>query len=668
MGNYKININLISKILMTNNFEIKFNTNVLMINGLESAEIKPDYRIEWNKNLEKFLKPELLTTVSIDKDSCILKNLISMVQENNSNSNPIINYTMYKALCSVVSLTTSLTLTLTLTRTNIIQSEILFHIPINILKILIGRIGTSIEDKNDQQILLLGKIDRSGKSSTDAVDDDNEGYLVRIINILSCLYGCFEKINEIKFKIHTHSKVYKYWLEQIELVKRTNMNIKTDINTKSKSNVIKKAFSNKVCKFINTELWEHQKKISQMILDGINNFGQKGWGDASNVGSGKTLTGLSVIEGLSLKDFENLKQNKVPLENLNYLILVPNTNLYSVWENEIKSHCDQSNIIYYLQNPNGSWVNSSNIFNDNIFNDNVLNDNNFITKIYISTMGRNRDHSLTIPINFVIVDECLSIQNNHTKWTIKAFEQVVKSKYGVLMLSATFFRTRFDKLFFMLKMLQIELPTKIDYLDTILNIAIGANIKTKQTQWDTTTHKIELENNFYEEYNKCKKKNKNESYVELKKYMRNNIDWEEIIITKTNELVKKGRKVLIFTESESQLERLGYLLDKKKIKNTWSFYPDITNDICVITKSKGTWGINNLIKYDTIVTKPPEPDKLPQMKGRLDRPGQIASKLYLEYIMISDTIDEIDLVSLQMANNFYSSHIIPLANYYDKYT
>ena len=95
---------------------------------------------------------------------------------------------------------------------------------------------------------------------------------------------------------------------------------------------------------------------------------------------------------------------------------------------------------------------------------------------------------------------------------------------------------------------------------------------------------------------------------------------------------------------------------------------DITNDICVITKSKGTWGINNLIKYDTIVTKPPEPDKLPQMKGRLDRPGQIASKLYLEYIMISDTIDEIDIVSLQMANNFYSSHIIPLANYYDKYT
>jgi hypothetical protein len=63
----------------------------------------------------------------------------------------------------------------------------------------------------------------------------------------------------------------------------------------------------------------------------------------------------------------------------------------------------------------------------------------------------------------------------------------------------------------------------------------------------------------------------------------------------------------------------------------------------------------------------PEPDKLPQIKGRLDRPGQLSSKLFIEYILIANTIDEIDLVSLELANNFYSSHIIPLANYYDKY-
>jgi len=67
------------------------------------------------------------------------------------------------------------------------------------------------------------------------------------------------------------------------------------------------------------------------------------------------------------------------------------------------------------------------------------------------------------------------------------------------------------------------------------------------------------------------------------------------------------------------------LVDEKKLKHCWSFYPEISNNICVISKYKGTYGINNLVKYDTILMKPPEPDKLPQMKGRLDRPGQIAT-------------------------------------------
>lgn len=167
---------------------------------------------------------------------------------------------------------------------------------------------------------------------------------------------------------------------------------------------------------------------------------------------------------------------------------------------------------------------------------------------------------------------------------------------------------------------------------------------------------------------KSKKANKKESYIELKKYMHMNILWEEIIIDKVNHLIKSKKKPIVFVESELQIERLLKLLEEKKIKSFWSFYPDISQDICVISKHKGTYGINNLVKYDTIILKPPEPDKLPQIKGRLDRPGQKSSKLFIEYILIAGTIDEIDLVSLELSNNFYSSHIIPLANYYDKYT
>ena len=290
-------------------------------------------------------------------------------------------------------------------------------------------------------------------------------------------------------------------------------------------------------------------------------------------------------------------------------------------------------------------------------------------------MGRNRDNPLKVSIDFLIIDECLTVQNNTSKWTMKAFEQATKSKYGVLMLSATFFRTRFDKLFFMLKMFQLKIPAKPEYLDTILNIAIGANIKVNQTKWIETIHKIKLDDNFYSEYSKHKKANKKESYLELKKFMFENVNWEKIIIEKINNLIGLERKVLIFVESENQLVKLRDLVNvnvnvkvnDKKLNSICSFYPDISKDVCIISKHKGTYGINNLIKYDTILMKPPEPDKLPQIKGRLDRPGQKSSKLFIEYILIEETIDEIDLISLQVANNFYSSHIIPLANYYTKY-
>lgn len=642
VSNYKTHISIKSKILKTNEFDIKISNRKILINNIECVEIINKNELVWGNNLKQFLIPEPIYKTKIKSNSKMFKKILYIItnsqsqpSDNNFNLNPINKYIEYKSLELIPNKIKSKY------KNYLIESDLLKFIPIEILKILIGRIGTSIEDQSDMIILILGKVDRMGKTMTFPIDNDNEGYLIRIMNVMTKFYSCFEKINETKFIIHTHSLIYKYWLEQINMI----MHKKHFINNNLQSNI---PFST----FIKTELWEHQKKVKNMILNGILKYKQKGWGDASNVGSGKTLTGLSVIDGINNIIRQKLSNSSNPT---NYLILVPNTNLYGVWENEIKSHCDLTQINYYLQNSNGTWISNTSVSNH--------------INLYISTMSRNRDNPLEIPIEFVIVDECLSVQNNQTKWTIKAFEQVVKSTFGVLMLSATFFRTRFDKLFFMLKMLQIELPTKINYLDTILNIAIGANIKSTNKQWEITIHSIKLNKEFYQGYSKSKKPNKKDSWVALTKYMRDNVNWEQIIIDKVNVLVGLGRKPVIFVESQTQLEKLKQLLNINypNIKHLWSFYPDITQDICVISKHKGTYGINNLIKYDTLVLKPPEPDKLPQIKGRLDRPGQNSSKLFIEYIIIADTIDQIDLINLDLANNFYSSHIIPLANYYDKY-
>ena len=660
LSNYNLRIKLNSKIFNTKLFDVKVKTKSIYINDIECVKIntqidKLKNQIEWIDNgLKKFLRDEKIFLSTIGSNFEFENKLKYIIDLNNTN--PIQKFISYKSLCVSNRITN---------RTQIIKTRILEFIPMNIIKKIICRIETSIEDKDDRVILLLGKIDRNGKSSTEAVDNVDEGYLIRTINVLSCLFGCFEKISETKFVIHTNSKVYKYWFDKIKYIE--NNKIKT--NNKIKANL--KINQNQL-NFIKTKLWKHQEDIRDMIISGINLWGQKGWGDASNVGSGKTLTGLSVIEGivklkivkLYTNQNQNLNLNKI---QFNFLILTPNINLYSVWLDEIKTHCMITKLNCWIQNSNGVWIlnNFDTTGKENVMSNNMSN--NISINIYISTMGRNRDNPLKENIEFLIIDECLTVQNNTSKWTMKAFEQATKSKYGVLMLSATFFRTRFDKLFFMLKMLQLKIPAKPEYLDTILNIAIGANIKKNQTKWIENIHKIKMDNYFYTQYSKHKKVNKKESYLELKKFMFEKVDWEKIIIEKTTELIRLERKVLIFVESENQLDKLIDLITNKKLNSEWSFYPDISNNICVISKHKGTYGINNLIKYDTILMKPPESDKLPQIKGRIDRPGQKSSKLFLEYILIEDTIDEIDLISLQIANNFYSSHIIPLATYYTKY-
>ena len=94
-------------------------------------------------------------------------------------------------------------------------------------------------------------------------------------------------------------------------------------------------------------------------------------------------------------------------------------------------------------------------------------------------------------------------------------------------------------------------------------------------------------------------------------------------------------------------------------------YPDTTGEHLAISYTEGTYGLNNLIYLDTIVTRFPEPDKLPQMKGRLDRPNQEKDILNIEYIYIEDTIDQAGMIRLEMANNFYNNYIMPLAEFYD---
>jgi hypothetical protein len=126
----------------------------------------------------------------------------------------------------------------------------------------------------------------------------------------------------------------------------------------------------------------------------------------------------------------------------------------------------------------------------------------------------------------------------------------------------------------------------------------------------------------------------------------------------TIQKLEKGKKALIYAESKVEAERIA-----KTIPDV-GLYPDISKQHVVVSYANGTYGLNDLVGFNVLVTRPPEPDKLPQMKGRLDRPGQLSNQLEIIYILLENTIEEAAYLRIDLCNKFYSNHIMPLSEFY----
>ena len=89
----------------------------------------------------------------------------------------------------------------------------------------------------------------------------------------------------------------------------------------------------------------------------------------------------------------------------------------------------------------------------------------------ISTLDRVREHPFVRQAawDFVIIDECLAVQNAAAKRCPAAWRQIEVSVCGCLMLSATFFRSRFDSLFYMIRMLRSPLPRTMEWLPATIH-------------------------------------------------------------------------------------------------------------------------------------------------------------------------------------------------------
>jgi hypothetical protein len=466
----------------------------------------------------------------------------------------------------------------------------------------------------DNQVI-IGPVDRNGNKLQESISYRYEGVLWRMFNMLSMLYPFAVTFrSKFKFKINKNISEYKHLLKSVESLAFQNA-----VKSKKKKIVIK------------TKLWDHQEQTSKNIHYNIVKLGRRGHGDASCVGAGKTLVALKTMCLL----LETNKENKFS----GFVVLVPTTQLYKTWTDEIKRHTAGFHVL--TQEANGSYKGE-------IGSNTVL----------ITTLGRMRNHPVSHSWLFVVIDECLSVQNKNALQTEEAWRQIICSKYGVLLMSATFFRSRFDKMFYMLKMLRSNLPEKREFLDTILTESMVCHIPKTSRKWITTVTKCELSNGLKERYDVILSKSLDyeKMYMELSKLLYDNQDYVKMFNDRIVELSES--KILIYARSKKMADDISLIDDVSR-------YPDKSKKHVVVSYAEGTYGLNDLIKYDTILSLVPDADKLPQMKGRLDRPGNDKDVLRLELILTKDTIEEASLIRMEMANTFYKQHIMPLAEFYE---
>lgn len=478
----------------------------------------------------------------------------------------------------------------------------------------------------------VGPVDRHGHRTLNGISYLYEGVIWRYIVAFSALYPkVFQISGPYKFKINTKEFGYVHLMDSLNYIIDSKINKKKDEHCTDT--------------ILTTKLWEHQEKSIKKITYEMFSNNRKGFGDASDVGSGKTLVALGVMTKILEKIRESNTNNQLcNYHNKGFVVLLPTEKLFDTWKTEIQKHTKGFHVIE--QYANGK-----------------LTDDINLNSIVITTMGRCRDHPIINSWLLTIIDECLTVQNKEALQTEEAWRQSSYSQFGVLMLSATFFRSRFEKMLYMLSMLNTGLPETSDYLDTILSESILCNLGESQRKWIVNTNEIFLDKIKQKQYDEISLKYSEIGFEKvfhlLDKFIRDNVNYIKIFEQMIDSIIdkKKNAKILIYASSKEEANNVS------KIKNVGR-YPDIKKTHVVVSYAEGTYGLNNLVEFDTILTRPPEPDKLPQMKGRLDRPGQKNDILHLEYVLIKNTIEDVYLYKLEVANNFYGQHILPLAEYY----
>jgi hypothetical protein len=483
----------------------------------------------------------------------------------------------------------------------------------------------------------IGPVDRNGDAQYAAIDSLYEGTFWRLFNLLAFLYpGTVLPQGSMRFALKRETPGYVHLLESVEkLAFRTFERTACPETSESFPRV-------------NTVLWDHQRTTVDRVLHGFLWERRRGFGDASCVGAGKTLSALAAMSGIAAVSHRpDADGTRAPGDG--FLVLVREIPLIETWRAEIQKHCEGFDVV--TQNAAG-----------------VLSGALGRHSILVTTLARMRETPVHQRWHLVVIDECLAVQNAEALQTQEAWRQVLCARYGVLLLSATFFRSRFEKLFYLLKMLRSDLPETREHLDALLSESIVCNLpKDDGWRWSIHVNRFPLSNAVRKGYDAILAESARDAksvYLSLQNYLRARVDRVEVFRWVLETRLVPGDRALIFTASKEEADQLVSAF--RGVISRFSHVPGpVAGRHVAASVAEAAHGVNHLVCCNVIVMRPPQPDLLPQMKGRLARPGQKRTDLRIEYLLLGDTIEEAEILRLEAAARFRSQYIMPLAEFYE---
>jgi len=420
-----------------------------------------------------------------------------------------------------------------------------------------------------------------------------------------------------------------------------------------------------------TPLWEHQRRAVQAVCDGLQ-AGKLGFADASSVGAGKTLTALGCVTAV----WRRMQTKGLQLRGV--LVLLPTQDLILEWELQVEKHLANVRLIVQAATGHlstkgvamsGKWGRVDHP----------------VATIVVTTLARAREHPFRNHEgwDFVVVDECLSVQNDTALQTMECWRQVAASSNGVLMLSATFFRSKFSKLFYMIQMLRSPLPRTLPYLTTLLQEHIVCFVPESRRRWQVSHIPFYLSDETRSVYLRMlqsqRARDPRSLFAGLKGYL-SSVTTTLVVaaaIAEVSRLQALGRRPLVFANSDREAAALASAIPQAR---RWGGKQKRHNASCegcdrckagpsqpgngpvVLSIHQGAYGLNLQFDADCIVCRPTPGDVLEQMRGRIDRPGQTQDSLFLSLLYAAGTIEEAETQNISLCGAFFRQYLHPLSS------